>query len=423
MAMTHDSLMKRKAIAMISPERRKAWAREHPLQSDCTTCLKYRKVSRTCFYPSHFWGTRLDAAFQALCGGRFTTDGATGSGTDATASVKVNEDFNARFDAENSAAATDTEDEVTEVEAMEDTADKGAVSKDSAIDLADALRAAMKATAPTLDARAVKAIVKDMLDKAQGDAVKRLEVTVNRDGAKTTTDVGPAHALFPRLLKMVSAGVNVWIAGPAGSGKTYAVSQVARALGLPFYFNGAIDTEYKLSGFVDAGGRIVDTPFRRAFTEGGVYLFDEIDASMPAALLAFNAALSNGACDFPGSAQPIVRHKDFRAVAGANTFGQGATVEYVGRAKIDAAFLDRFSFLAWGYDEKLEREVSLDPEWTAYVQKLRDRAKSRGLKVVISPRASIRGGELLASGMSRDEVIEVEIKSRIGAETFATLER
>src|SRR5690606_7558053 len=109
--------------------------------------------------------------------------------------------------------------------------------------------------------------------------------------------------------KMVAAGVNVWLAGPAGSGKTTAAEQVAKALKLKFYFNGAIDTEYKLSGFVDAHGRIVSTAFREAYTNGGVYLFDEVDASLPSATLAFNAALANGQCDFPGSKEPTPKHK------------------------------------------------------------------------------------------------------------------
>jgi hypothetical protein len=35
---------------------------------------------------------------------------------------------------------------------------------------------------------------------------------------------------------------------------------------------------------------VVNTDFRRAYKDGGLFLFDEIDASFPQALLAFNAA-------------------------------------------------------------------------------------------------------------------------------------
>ena len=129
--------------------------------------------------------------------------------------------------------------------------------------------------------------------------------------------------------------------GPAGSGKTTAAHEAAKALGIPFYFTGAIDSAYKLTGFIDAQGRTVRTAFREAFEHGGVFLFDEMDSSMPAALLAFNAALANGHADFPDGI--IKRHPDFRAIAACNTFGGGANRQYVGRMQLDAASLDRFA--------------------------------------------------------------------------------
>lgn len=420
--MNSDSLLKRKALAMILPERRKAWAREHPLQADCSTCLKYRKVSRTCFYPSHFWGPRLEAAFRDLCGGKLpetvTETAKDNAGCGAHGYDARGYDMNGTATAEDPPAETETAAESTETETETDA--DAAFGKDRTVDLAEALRAAMRANAPQLDVNAVKAIVRDMIKDIQ-PGVARMEVTTITDGERKTTDVGLTHEQFPKLLQRINAKVNTWIAGPTGSGKTHAVEQAARALGLPFYFNGAIDTEYKLSGFVDAAGRIVSTPFRTAFTQGGVYLFDEVDASMPAAVLAFNAALSNGACDFPGEDKPITRHPDFRCVAGANTWGNGATMEYVGRAKMDAAFLDRFVFLRWDYDEKLERSLSPDPDWCVFVQKLRAVAKSRGLKVILSPRTSITGGMLLKAGADRKDVIAELITNKMTPESAIAL--
>lgn len=232
---------------------------------------------------------------------------------------------------------------------------------------------------------------------------------------------GRVHRQFDKLLKMCAAGTNVWIAGPAGSGKTTAAHQVAEALKRPFFFNGAIDSEYKLSGFVDAQGRIVSTAFRRAYTEGGVYLFDEVDASLPPALLAFNAALANGHADFPGINEPTPRNPDFVCIAAANTWGLGATSDYVGRNKLDAAFLDRFVSLAWDYDEELERDVAGNDDWTKLIQKYRVAARKRGLKVVISPRASINGARLLAAGMSRDEALDAVIRAKLTAADWSNL--
>jgi hypothetical protein len=235
-----------------------------------------------------------------------------------------------------------------------------------------------------------------------------------------------AHKDFARLLKAVSSGENVWLVGPAGTGKTTAAEQVAKVLGLEFHFNGALDSEHKLLGFVDAQGRIVSRPFRKAWTEGGVYLFDEVDASLPQALLAFNAALANGIVDFPDGA--VRKHKDFVCIAGANTIGQGATVEYNGRYKPDAAFVDRFAMFKWEVDETLERTLALgkiaDKElgnkWVDLVQKVRRKIASEGsVKHVVSPRASIGGCALLHAGFTWEEAIDSRLRKGLDAAVWA----
>ena len=113
--------------------------------------------------------------------------------------------------------------------------------------------------------------------------------------------------------------LNVWLTGPAGTGKTTAAKYCANAFGLKFYFCGSIDTEYKLTGFIDAQGRCINTAFRTAYQEGGVFLFDECDSSLPAALLAFNAALANGEAAFPDAI--VSRHPDFICIAAAKIHG------------------------------------------------------------------------------------------------------
>jgi hypothetical protein len=226
-----------------------------------------------------------------------------------------------------------------------------------------------------------------------------------------------AHKTFEKLLKAVSSGENVWLVGPAGTGKTTAAEQVATVLGLEFHFNGALDSEHKLLGFVDAQGRIVSRPFRKAWTEGGVYLFDEVDASLPQALLAFNAALANGIVDFPDGA--VRKHPNFVCIAGANTIGQGATVEYNGRYKADAAFVDRFAMIRWEVDEALERTLALAKiedkalgnRWVDLVQKVRRTiAAEASVKHVVSPRASMGGCALLQAGFTWEEAIESRLR-------------
>ena len=73
--------------------------------------------------------------------------------------------------------------------------------------------------------------------------------------------------------------------GPAGTGKNFIAKQVADALGLDFYFSNAVTQEYKITGYGDANGEFVKTQFFDAFTKGGLFLLDEMDASCPEALI------------------------------------------------------------------------------------------------------------------------------------------
>jgi hypothetical protein len=227
------------------------------------------------------------------------------------------------------------------------------------------------------------------------------------DGQTRTID-GHQHPRFKALLTAAASRnveghhPNIWLAGPAGSGKTYAGKMIAKAMGLPFVFNGALANAFELLGFIDAGGTYHRTAFREAFENGGVYMFDEVDGSDNSALLALNAALANGAAQFPDGR--IERHADCVILASANTWGLGATAEYVGRSKIDAAFLDRFGVrFDWQYDTALEVAISGHEGFARRVIAARERARQAGLKVLITPRASQAGAALIAAGMSEED--------------------
>jgi len=222
---------------------------------------------------------------------------------------------------------------------------------------------------------------------------------------------GHKHPKFAVLLKAATARMasgyapNIWIAGPAGSGKTHAGHMIANALGASFHLNGAISMPHELLGFIDAGGTYHGTPFRDAYENGGVYMFDEVDGSDNAALLALNAALANGHCAFPDKA--VTRHKDCIIMASANTWGLGATADYVGRTKIDAAFMSRFPVrIGWQYDTALEVAISGNESFARRVIAARERARAAGLKVLIDPRASQAGAALIANGMNEAEAAD-----------------
>lgn len=237
------------------------------------------------------------------------------------------------------------------------------------------------------------------------------------DGGFASTSERREHAFFPAVLAALSQGVHVWLVGPAGSGKTSLVGAAAKALGREYRAVSvcAQTTKTDLLGFIDAQGVYRSTPFREAFERGLVFALDEADNGNPNVLAVLNAALANGEMSFPDG--QVKRGEGFVCVACANTWGNGASGGYVGRNQIDAATLDRFFFLELPLDEGLEASFiglqgipspyfdfeeggTITPEgWFRLVQEARSRAEQHGIKVVISPRATLMGAKLAALGM------------------------
>ncbi len=101
--------------------------------------------------------------------------------------------------------------------------------------------------------------------------------------------------------------------------------------------------------------------------------------------------------------------------AAANPFGAGADAQYVGRSQLDAATLDRFSFVPMDYDEKLELAISSNDAWTRHVQAFRRAVRELKLRHVVSPRASIKGGKLLSAGLAWDRVEQLVLIRNLSA--------
>lgn len=263
-----------------------------------------------------------------------------------------------------------------------------------------------------------------MVCKAVEAAIKNIparEILVKSERAEVKIE-GLQHHNFEQLLHVCAARqpdghrLNVWLYGPPGTGKTTAARNVSKALGLPFHCNGALSTKYELTGFIDAGGTYQTTEFRKAWEHGGVYLFDEIDGSVPAAVVAFNAALANGVMAFPDGM--VERHQDCVIVAAANTV-HGATAEFTGRMKLDVATIDRFVMMDWPIDEAMELAMSGNEEWARTVQRFRRTVLTKGVKVAITPRATMYGSSLLAQGLPMDTVRSLVLRKGMTDQQWA----
>ncbi|MCA0344843.1 AAA family ATPase [Shinella sp. DD12] len=254
----------------------------------------------------------------------------------------------------------------------------------------------------------LQAIAQEIIDAEIKESFPRIIRIEFQDGRRSRGT--KQHQQFERVLTAAQIrGANLLLVGPAGSGKTRIAMEAARFLERDFYFNGPIQSEYKLLGFRDASGGYNPTPFYNAYTKGGVFLFDEIDASSAQALVAFNTAIANGYCDFPSTDQPVPVHPDFICMAAANTYGRGANHVYVGRSQLDAATLDRFIVIPVDYDEEMERNLAQNDDWVSKIQRWRKRAEELKIRHVISMRASMMGANLLKLDVPEAEVEEMVV--------------
>ena len=238
--------------------------------------------------------------------------------------------------------------------------------------------------APVL-ADAVFRNAKDMIEKEYGKIVKKVEYQIPQTGGAVS---GVTHEEFETVLQFVMADEPVMLIGPAGTGKNVMCKQIAEAMNLDFYFSNAVTQEYKLTGFIDANGTYHETEFYKAFKDGGLFMLDEIDASIPEVLVILNAAIANRYFDFPVG--KIKANENFRVIAAGNTFGLGASYQYVGRNQLDAASLDRFAQIEINYSPRIEETLTADKDLISFIRTFRKECNDNGINHVVSYRTISR---------------------------------
>jgi len=263
--------------------------------------------------------------------------------------------------------------------------------------------------------------IEKMIDNKMDSAVRKIredniqQIEIKRqDDSKEKIDT--PHIMFRRLLDICQLRLNAFLSGPAGSGKTTGAHQVAKALDLPYYPISVCSqtTISHLMGYTDATGKYVETGVYKAFVNGGVLLIDEVDGGNANVTNVLNALLANGTASFPCGT--FEKHPDFICISAGNTWGYGASREYCGRNPLDGAFLDRWIPIPWDYDEKLERKIAGNLEWTEYVQKIRKTVFDLKIKIIVSPRASIAGAKLIKAGWKKEDVENYTIWNKVGDE-------
>lgn len=225
--------------------------------------------------------------------------------------------------------------------------------------------------AGSIDAEGVKKLINEYLTSKEGIELIKQNAIINHtlvsvDRATPVEIEGQTHEKFQTVLHLATAGLPILLVGPAGTGKTHLAKQVSEALKRPFTYNSmsAGVTESHLTGRTlpqpDGSWKFETSPFIKTYENGGVHLFDELDAADANVLTFLNAALANGHLSVPQAGRIFEKHPDTVIICAANTFGTGATRQYVGRNQLDVATLDRFavSTVFIDYDKKLEETIA-----------------------------------------------------------------
>lgn len=261
-----------------------------------------------------------------------------------------------------------------------------------------------------LEGQREELINKQINAKVEKEVAKLKPTLVRIPNRKEVVLEESLHKAFKDVLYFCEMERQVFVAGPSGSGKTHMASQVAKALGVQFKHISCSAglSEAHLLGRMLFDGTYVKSDFVDCYENGGIFLFDEIDAADANTLLVVNSALANGSMSVPNRKDnpSAKRHRDFMCICAGNTWGSGS-IEYAGRNYMDAAFMDRFaaSKVVVDYDNKLEKRICTDEFLYSALNNLRKAVVDKKIRRVISTRVFISGQRQVSSGKSIKDFI------------------
>lgn len=265
--------------------------------------------------------------------------------------------------------------------------------------------------------------------KVTGKAIDKIKDEIKSKGLtvepKVTAVSGEVHhEKYEQIKACMECGIPVYLAGPAGAGKNHTLEQIAKELGWNFYFSNSVQQEFKLTGFIDAGGTFHETEFSKACKEAAngndvVFFLDEMDASIPEVLVLLNAAIANGYFEFPDGKVNFGKNVHF--VAAGNTVGSGADEMYTGRMVLDQATLDRFAIIEFDYSITIEMAITKNnSELVAFVRQLRDEATNKGIRATFSYRCMTMVTKLEGVGMDMETIMTIAVMKGLDKDTIKT---
>jgi MoxR-like ATPase len=228
--------------------------------------------------------------------------------------------------------------------------------------------AALKSSGPVIE----QLIKSEFAIAVEREAKKQRPVYLQLPGKEPVRlGQGVRHSAFNEALAILNQGLNCYLPGPRGCGKTAMAAEIAKVLQVPYYpvscagFSGPSDLIGQTFQNLIAGEiEFKPSALLTAFEHGGLVLLDEVDACDPSALIALNAIAESTTSEVliprDPHKKPRKRHPDFYLAAAANTVGTGATAEYSARVRQDESLLSRFQFVRMDYDPQIDKAACPD---------------------------------------------------------------
>ena len=192
------------------------------------------------------------------------------------------------------------------------------------------------------------------------DTVRANNSIVDYDPATYGDPPEGYHKLAMYVAALCEIRIPTLLVGPTQSGKSTLAESVSKILEIEYGgaapLTGGASPSWLLGR--DTRNGFLPAAFIQAYTEGKVFLLDEMDAADSNMLIVLNNAITNHHFDHPFLGR-LEKHENFVLIAAANTWGPGATRDYAGRSKLDGATLERFRLgrVMLDYDRDLERKI------------------------------------------------------------------
>lgn len=188
-----------------------------------------------------------------------------------------------------------------------------------------------------------------------------------------------------QLKRLIEAGMrNIWMVGPAGCGKSTMARMTAKELNLPYL---CISCGIGTSATEFLGYKYPtreSTKFAEYYAKPSIILIDEMTALDPAVGQVLNAALAND--EIETTTGLVSRNPECIIIATSNTFGSGASRQYVANNQLDASTIDRFIGGIIEVDYSVDYESQYDVDVVNYVWKLRECIKACNIRRIASTR-------------------------------------